>query len=88
MNDHYSLQDRMRALTDFIIDAHHQVRQGQNVNLTGLDAKVSQVCDDTFKLPPAQAIEMQPLIANMIGHLEDLGKSLEDLKADLIRQKK
>lgn len=78
----------MRALTDFIIDAQHQVRQGQNVNLIGLDAKVSQVCNDTIKLPPAEAMEMQPLIANMIGHLEDLGKSLEELKAHLIQQKK
>lgn len=88
MNDLYSLQDRMRALTDFIIDAHYQVRQGRNVNLMGLDAKVSQLCDDTFKLPPAQAMEMQPLIADMIGHLEDLSKSLEELKADLTQPKK
>jgi iron-sulfur cluster repair protein YtfE (RIC family) len=73
-----ALRADMQVLTDFIIDAGHQVRSGNMVNLTGLDEKVARVCDRTLALPPAQATKMQPVMAEMIGHLEDLSNALRD----------
>lgn len=73
-----TLREDMRTLTDYIIEVGHQVRDGHMVDLTGLDGKVAGLCDRTLALPPTQATEMQPLMAEMIGHLEDLSNALRD----------
>lgn len=74
---------KMRALSLFILDAESRVRQGQMVDISGIDKDINVICAKATSLPPAQALEIQPLMAELIGHLERLGMALKDFKENL-----
>jgi hypothetical protein len=72
------IRAQMQTLTDFIIAARDDVRSGKMVDLKHLDGTVASICERTLSLPPQQAGEIQPLMAEMIGYLEELGAALKD----------
>lgn len=74
------IQDRMRVICDHIQDAIAKVDSGAMVNLAGLDKEVGQLCDRTLALPAAQAMQVQPQMAEMIGYLDRLGSALRDFQ--------
>ena len=77
------LRDKMENLSHFIRDAEGTVLSGQMVDMSGLDKDVALICNKVITLPPAQAMELQPLMAEMIGHLERLSIALKDYKDTL-----
>ena len=77
------IRTRMEKLSVFIQDAESTVRGGKMVDLSGLDRDVALICNKAVALPPAEAHEIQPLMAEMIGNLERLSSALKDYKEDL-----
>lgn len=80
MSDVQDISIRMQDLIHFIEDASESVRSGVMTDLQGLDEEVASLCDRTISLPPEQALEVQPLMAEMISRLEDLGRALKEFQ--------
>lgn len=77
------IRARMEKLTEFIIEAESDVRNGKIVDLSGLDREVAVICTKAVALPPNEARDIQPLMAELIGNLERLSTALKDYKEDL-----
>ncbi len=75
------LQSKMEKINMAILDAETALRSdGKVVNMSAVDREVSVICQTVVKLPPAQAREIQPLMAEMIGNLERFAMALRDFK--------
>lgn len=84
MNDvAQDIKTRMQELTSFVIQANDSIQAGQMVDLQGLDDEVASLCDRTLALSPEKAADIQPLMAEMISSLEELGRSLEVFQQNL-----
>lgn len=77
------LRDKMENLSSFIRDAEGKVLSGKMVDMSSLDKDVAVICNKVIGLPPAKAMELQPLMADMIGSLERLSIALKDYKDNL-----
>lgn len=77
------IADKMRKLSEFILDAESSVRSGKMVDITGIDKDINTICSRATSLPPAQALEIQPVMAELIGNLERLGMALKNFKENL-----
>lgn len=77
------IADKMRKLSEFILDAEASVRSGKMVDITGIDKDINMICSRATSLPAAQAMEIQPLMAELISNLERLGMALKDFKENL-----
>ena len=78
-----AIKTRMIELTDFIQQADDTINGGQMVDLQGLDDEVASLCDRALALPPQEATQIQPLMADMITRLEALGASLQRFQDNL-----
>lgn len=74
------IRNKMESLKTYIQEADASVRDGKMVDLTGLDKDIAQVCQKAVTLPPDQARDIQPLMAGLIGDLEQLSRTLHDFK--------
>lgn len=72
------IQKRLRELNDFILESARTVQNGEMVCLGDLDGEVASICDSLVTLPPEEAAQIQPLMAEMIGNLERLGEALQN----------
>ena len=77
------IRSRMEKLNDFIQDSEATVRGGKMADLSGLDKDVAVICTKAIALPPSDARDIQPLMAELIGNLERLSTALKDYKEDL-----
>lgn len=77
------LRKKMEDINEFIMDAQMKIQGGEMVNLTSMDKDVATICTRAVALPPAQARDLQPLMAEMIGNLERLSSILKDYKDTL-----
>ena len=77
------IRARMEKLTDFIREAEDMVRGGKMVDLSGLDRDVALICNKAVALPPEQARDIQPNMAELIGSLERLSSALMSYKEGL-----
>lgn len=77
------IRARMEKLTDFIREAENSVRDGKIADLTGLDRDVALICNKAVALPPEQARDIQPMMAELIGSLESLSTALMSFKEGL-----
>ena len=75
-----ALRNKMKQLGEFISDAEGSVRTGKIVDMAGLDRDVTVICQQAATLPPGQAAEIQPDMADLIGRLERLAIALRDFK--------
>lgn len=78
-----ALRARMETIKSFIQDADAEIRGGKMVNLGSLDRDVADICDRVVRLNAPDALELQPLMADMIGELERLSMSLRDYRDNL-----
>ncbi len=74
------IESRMRDITAFIEQSTQTVRGGRMVVLHHLDDEVAALCDAAIALPPADATKIQPLMAAMIGRLEELASALQEFR--------
>ncbi len=79
------VRQSMEDLKTFIQDSDAKVRGGTMVDLSGLESKVTMICTKATSLPPKDAMDIQPLMADLIGELERLTISLRDFRDDLQR---
>ncbi len=70
------IRDKMEKLTEFIRSAEDAVREGKIMDLSGLDHDVAIICNKAVTLPPADARDIQPMMAELIGSLESLSNAL------------
>ena len=71
---------RMNELSAFIERAQEQLQQGEIVDLTHLDSEVAKLCDLTLRMKAADAMKVQPTMADMIAKLENLGQDLKNFQ--------
>lgn len=73
----------LNRLSAFIEEAQVKLGDGEIVNLSHLDSEVETICQEIVKLPPKQAQDVQPVMADMISKLETLGISLQEFQKNL-----
>lgn len=83
MSNADQITSKLENLTHFIEDAKTKLQGGEVVHLSHLDGEVEQLCQQTLKLPPAEAMRVQPIMGNMISKLEELGLALKDFQTSL-----
>lgn len=74
---------RLTQMTEAIDEAQNNVAAGIIKDLTHMDNEMAQVCDDIVKLPPEEAAQVQPVMADMISRLEALAQSLQSFKSQM-----
>ena len=74
---------RLQELTSFIQNAKEKLGNGEVVDLAHLDGEVEQICEQALKLKPEEALNVQPVMAEMISKLEELGLALKDFQDNL-----
>ena len=77
------IRTKMEKLNDFIVNAENSVRDGKMMDLGPLDREIADLCMKAVSLPPLEAKDLQPLMADMIGNLERLGTALKDFRDNL-----
>lgn len=77
---------KLKALTQFIEGAQAKLQNGEVIDLSHLDAEVAQLCEETLKLPPEEAVKVQPVMGDMISKLETLSLALQDFQKSLKEQ--
>ncbi len=77
------IAQRLQELSSFIESAQQQLQKGEVVNLSHVDAEVAQLCDQTLKLKAEEAVQIQPVMAEMISKLEELGVALKDFQTHM-----
>lgn len=76
------IRSKMEKLADFVREAEHSVRDGMIRDLSGLDREVTAICKKALTLPPVEARDLQPVMAELIGGLERLGQALVAYKEE------
>lgn len=77
------IKTKLEEMTQFIAEAHAKLQKGEVVNLAHLDAEIATLCEQTLTLPTTEAQKIQPIMGNMISHLEELGVALQDFQTQL-----
>ena len=72
------IKAELDRLNQFILDSDAKVRSGEMVTLFQLDDQVAKLCEDSVKLPNEEIEQIQPLLARLINHLEQLSLSIRD----------
>ena len=76
----HDLQTKLEAMIRVVHDAQVQIDQENVADLSSLERDVGALCTCMSTTSPADARELQPLMAEMIAALDDLAKSLQRLK--------
>ena len=79
--------NKLEALTLFIEEAQLKLQQGEVISLSHLDGEVAQLCNGALGLPPQEAVQVQPIMGDMISKLETLSLSLQDFQNNLKNQR-
>lgn len=83
MNEAHRIITRMKEINQFIDNAQTSLKNGRVINLSHLDDEVGQLCEQTLSLPPVEAKAVQPVMAELIGKLENLSLSLQSFQEKL-----
>lgn len=67
----------------FVVDTQEHVAQGGDADLSGLDAKVQELCDAVLDLPSAEAAVYQERLAALGSALENLKSGLELVQGEI-----
>lgn len=71
-----NLKERFETLIAFIVDSKTQVETDTIPELSDLDATVKALCTDVKKAEMETAQALQPVMGDMITHLDDLAEAL------------
>jgi hypothetical protein len=72
-------QQRLAEVAEAVAEARRALAQGALVDIAGLDAAVSEICDAAQALPAEER-------RSFAGDLARLAEALDQLAADIIRQ--
>jgi hypothetical protein len=73
--------DELCALEAFFTEAHAQLRRGQILDMSGIDKRISSVCQKVQKAPPAQQQVYLPKLTALIELLNNYESELRKLQA-------
>ncbi|PZO86510.1 MAG: hypothetical protein DI626_06355 [Micavibrio aeruginosavorus] len=76
---------KIEKLKTYIRDAEETIRSGKMVDLTGLDREVTFICTNALSLKPEEALNLQPHMADLIGDLETMTRSLNEFRDGLTK---
>ncbi len=74
------LKTKFEDLTHFVRTARNAVDQQRNVPIDQLGMSAAKLCEMVEKAPPPVAIEIKPLMAELIEELDHLAMGLERQK--------
>ena len=83
MNSAEEISNKLKGLISFIENAQEELKGGKVVDLSHLDGEVARICEDTLRLKPEEANNVQPIMAEMISKLETLGIALQEFQKNL-----
>ncbi len=82
-SDIESYEERFHELTVFVEEALVRVRSDEMPDLSRLDGRVAGLCADIETAEPQVQSYVQPLMATMIGKLDELATALNDYQRKL-----
>ncbi len=82
-SDIESYEERFHELTVFVEEALVKVLGGEMPDLSRLDGRVVRLCSDIESADPQMQSYVQPLMATMIGRLDELATALNDYQRKL-----
>lgn len=71
-----NIRTRIAALLNYARDCERRFYGGEAVDLSGLDQKTAELCDDLLTLPRADGQACMPDLQKLIVKIEDMGKAL------------
>ncbi len=86
MSDEDSAQEyeeRFQELTGFVEDALTKVKGDEMPDLSNLDERVSGLCSDIESADDETTARVQPMMAEMIGKLDELALALTEYQAKI-----
>ncbi len=76
-------EERFHELTVFVEEALVKVRNDEMPDLSQLDGRVAGLCADIEAAEPQVQSYVQPLMATMIGRLDELATALNEYQQKL-----
>lgn len=73
-----SMVEDLHKLKFDIQDALLKVRQDKPIDMSGIDERVEQFCDDILKASPDLREQADPIMTEVISLLEELAYALQD----------
>jgi hypothetical protein len=74
--DAAALQQRLKAIIDYVRDCQRRVSQGEIMDLKGLDQNVLELCDGVAALPPPEGRALEDQMTALITDLEALANAM------------
>lgn len=75
-----AIKDRLNAQIAFLVEAIQAIQQDKMVDVRPLEHNVASICDAAAKAPKNATAEIEPLMSEMIGLLDQLALALDDYK--------
>ncbi|GJL84387.1 MAG: hypothetical protein DHS20C02_01620 [Micavibrio sp.] len=76
-------EERFHELTTFVEDALTKVKSNEMPDLSNLDERVSGLCSDIEAADDETTARVQPMMAEMIGKLDELALALSEYQQKL-----
>ncbi|MBI1214324.1 MAG: hypothetical protein GC185_00730 [Alphaproteobacteria bacterium] len=71
-----SVAERLKQVTDYVMDCERRVTRGEIMELQGLDGSVLEICNAVAALPKSEAETMEAQMGRLIDGLESLAEAI------------
>jgi len=76
-----AFEQRLQELVSFVDDSLAKLQGNEMPDMADLDVKVSGLCQDIETADSETAQQLQPLMSEMIGKLDELAQALSEFQA-------
>lgn len=76
--DSAALFDHIKSVSDYVVDCERRARQGEIMDLQGLDRNVTDICNTLAQMERGEAQKLQSRLATLIEGLERLGDTMRE----------
>jgi hypothetical protein len=74
--DTADIAQRLKSILDYVQDCERRVHMGEIMDLSGLDARVIDICNDIAAVPPQDARQLETKMSVLIENLDLLAASM------------
>lgn len=71
------LRRRLEKMTAQVRGCGVQAARGETIDMSGLDREVAAFCQDLGRADPETGMALTPLMAEMVGALEELAETIK-----------
>ena len=71
----------LNALCHYFIDAENRIRQGEKIDMTGMDTRVNEICHTIQDAMPDQQQQYLPELTALLGLLSSCEAAIRSVKA-------